>query len=260
MTKQNNAYFLSHNGLGDNITNIGAINYLVNYYNNVYMLCKDIHKDNVQKFFSGNVIVIAYYTNNDMNNNEVEECRRILDSATPDSDMFISGYFNDCGLRSRITHPVLLSYIKNDKGYSCYAEHIRKFYYDINMDLSIYYEYFNIHSSEVSVRLLSLINSYKIIFIHTRASNREIDISHIINNYINNHEYIIVCANKNVYNQGDSRHELANLFVNIPIAHYIDVIKNSSIIHVVDSCFSCIVLPLKETNRLKAGEICIHSR
>ena len=42
ITKQKSAYFLSHNGLGDNITNIGAINFLLNYYETIYFLCKDI--------------------------------------------------------------------------------------------------------------------------------------------------------------------------------------------------------------------------
>lgn len=253
--KQDKAYFLSHNGLGDNITNIGAINYLLNYYNNVYMLCKDIYKDNIKKILHSNVILIPFDSNN-----EVDECKRIINNVLEDSDVFISGFCHTWYLKSRITHPILLSYIKNDKGYQCYAEHIRQFYHDINMDLSIYYEYFNIDSTEESNRLLSLLNNYKIVFIHSKASNHEMDITNIINNYINKPEYIIVCANKNVYNQDDSRHELANLFVNIPIAYYIDVIKNSSIIHVVDSCFSCIVLPLREMNKLKANEICIHSR
>ena len=40
---EKSAFFLSHNGIGDNITNIGAINFLLQYYNSIYFLCKDIY-------------------------------------------------------------------------------------------------------------------------------------------------------------------------------------------------------------------------
>ena len=39
--KQKSAYFLSHNGLGDNITSIGSIIFLLQYYETIYFLCKN---------------------------------------------------------------------------------------------------------------------------------------------------------------------------------------------------------------------------
>ena len=41
------------------------------------------------------------------------------------------------------------------------------------------------------------------------------------------------------------QYKLANNYINLPVAYYIDIIKNSKDIHVIDSCFSCIVYPLQ---------------
>lgn len=52
-------YILSHNGLGDNITMIGAINFLLLHYNNIYFLCKDKYESNVKLLInSKNIIII----------------------------------------------------------------------------------------------------------------------------------------------------------------------------------------------------------
>jgi hypothetical protein len=53
-----NAYLLSHNGLGDNITMIGAINFLLHYYDNVYFLCKDKNQENVARFFQDKPVIV----------------------------------------------------------------------------------------------------------------------------------------------------------------------------------------------------------
>ena len=56
-----NAYLLSHNGLGDNLYMIGAVRFLLKYYENIYFLCKDIHYDNVKLFYknNNNVVIIS---------------------------------------------------------------------------------------------------------------------------------------------------------------------------------------------------------
>ena len=35
-----NAYLVSHNGLGDNLYMIGALNFIRQFYKNVFFLCK----------------------------------------------------------------------------------------------------------------------------------------------------------------------------------------------------------------------------
>lgn len=259
MEKLSKAYFLSHLGLGDNITSIGAINFLSQYYNIIYFLCKDIYQNNIELLFENNKSIIPIPINS---YNEFNECKEILNNALyqdKDINIFVSG-FHKTYINSIITHPELINYKETNKNYTIDYNFIEDFYTDINLDLSIYYEYFNIESSKISKELYKSIENYNIIFMHTKSSTTEIDLNNIINKYINNELYLIICANKNVYNEDNIKYYFAQKFVNIPIQNYIDVIINSKEIYVIDSCFSCIVYPLSKTNRLASSNIHIISR
>ena len=250
------AFFLSHNGLGDNITNIGAINFLLQYYNSIYFLCKDIYEENIKiLFYNKKIITIPFNSKNELN-----ECRKIINSINKDNfDIFISGHCNTPYFKSHITNTALLKYKKNNK-YEIKYSHILNFYNNIGLDSSIYIDYFNIDSSEISKKYYETIKHYKIVFLHTKSSNGEINLNYIINKYIDKEDYIVICANKNVYNSDDIKYKLASDYVNIKIAYYIEIIKNASVIHVVDSCFSCIIYPLLLGKKINPYECIIHSR
>ena len=252
--KQRYAFFLSHNGLGDNITNTSAIHYLLDYYETIYFLCKDIYVENVNLLFANkSVITIPINSANEYNN-----CKKIINRILK-ADLFISGNCHTSYLKSRITHPILLNYKKTDSHYSCKYTHIIQFYHDIGLDLSIYFNYFNIESSEKSIEYYEQIKQYKIVFLHTKSSNKEIVLDDIIELY-NKDEYIIICANKNVYKSETPKYKLADKYVNIYIVYYIDIIKNAEIIHVIDSCFNCIIYPLITTNKIFPKEYKIYDR
>ena len=259
MEKLSKAYFLSHNGLGDNITSIGAINFLSKYYNVIYFLCKDIHENNVRLLFQNNKsISIIPFNHAD----EFNQCKEILNNAINEDkniNIFVSGIHKNY-INSIISHQELINYQKTNKNYTIDFGFIENFYKDINLDLSIYYEYFDIESSEISKELYKNIENYNIIFMHTKSSTNEINLNEIIEKYINNNLYLIICANKNVYSEDNLKYNIANKFINIPIQNYIDIIKNSKEIYVIDSCFSCIVYPLNKTNRLLASNVSIISR
>jgi hypothetical protein len=250
--KQDKAYFLGHNGLGDNITSVSAINFLLKYYKSIYFLCKDIYKENVELLMNKCVNVISFDKNN-----EFFECKRIIMNAFNEDnniDIFICGCHKSY-LNSKITHPELLNYKQTDKNYTIKYDFIKNFYYDIKLDLSVYYEYFDISESVISKHYYDMIKEYKIIFLHTKSSNREINLDIVINKYINNSEYIIICANKNIYHIDHCKYNIANQYINILVGCYITLIKNANEIHIVDSCFSCIVHPMSQTNKLKAYTI-----
>jgi len=193
---------------------------------------------------------------------EAKQCIKIINEALINSDILICGTEQARGnaVKSRITNRALLNYIPNDKGYTINPKwpHLREFYQNIGLDLSIYYEYFDIPS--VSAPISNITEEYNIIFAHTKASTGNIQIPDVIAKYINNENTIIICANKNVYPNDHPKYEIANEYVNIPIAHYIDIIKQATEIHVVNSCFSCIVYPLQQTNRLSATTVMIYDR
>lgn len=261
--KQQGAYILSHNGLGDNITMIGAVRFLSNYYETIYFLCKDKYESNVKLFFVDLKVITVPFDSRDERNS----CANIINNAKQqhkEFDIFICGGCNTSYLTSIVTHPLLLSYKKDDKGYTVRFDHIEQFYSDAGLDLSIYFEFFDISSSSKSKALYKNLESYKVAFFHTQASNQEMDLRKIYNHYKNEKDCIVICANKNVYDVSNpeqkEKHAISEKYINIPIAHYIDIIKNAVCIHVVDSCFCCIVYPLVVTNKLKTREVVIHER
>lgn len=249
MSKITTAYFVSHNGLGDNITNSSAVNYLLQYYETIHFLCKDIYVKNIEYLFSNNAVIIVPINSSNI---EFDEISHILSKVT--DDIFVSGCHKRY-IQKRITHPVLLSYKQNDRNYTVNYNHIREFYYDIGLDISIYYEYFNIKSTDISKSYYESIKDYKIIFIHSKASNREVNYDNVYQKYKDNTDYIMICANKNVYNKQHALYEIADRYVNIYVTWYIDIINNAELFYMVDSCFYCIVYPLIMMNRISKDKV-----
>jgi hypothetical protein len=241
-----NAYFLSHNGLGDNITNIGAVLYLTQFYDTVFLLCKDKYESNVKLLFANKRVVTVPFDSL----SEKMECRRILAAST--DDRFISGC-HKLYARSRITQAIPpLESPSIDLKYP----HITQFYTDIGLTPAVYVNYFDIESTEQSRRLYTDIQQYNIVFLHTQGSNRRIDVD--VSKYERDPAYILICANKTLYDPSHPLYAIAARYTNVPVAHYIDIIKHANIIHVIDSCFSCIVYPLSLAGKLRASECIIH--
>ena len=223
-----NAYVLSHNGLGDNISMIGAVNFLLQYYVKIYFICKTKYESNV--------ILIPINENNEFN-----ECKETIMNVYKTNDIFVCGCHTEY-VSSKITNPTILHYIQNNTNIK--YGHIFDFYNCIGLDTYIYVNYFNIPSTTITTDYYYKIKKYNIMFVHTQGSNRSIDISNITNSFIND-DNIIICPNKNMYTLENKHYKLANTYINLPVAYYIDIIKNSKEIHVIDSCFSCIVYPLQ---------------
>lgn len=236
MIKHKTAYFVSHNGLGDNITNSSAVYFLLQYYDTIHFLCRDVNAKNVEYLFLNKPVIIVPFDHK----NEFSQIKHILSNVN--DDIFASGMHKKY-IQNRVTHPDVLSYKQNDKNYTIDVCHIRQFYYDINLDNSIYYEYFDIKSTDISTKYYDDLKKYKIIFMHSKASDREIDLRNVYETYKNNTEYIMICANQNMYHKEHPLHELADKYVNLPVVHYIDIIKHAELIHIIDSCFSCITYP-----------------
>lgn len=254
MNRLPTAYFVSHNGLGDNITNISAVRFLLNYYETVYFLCKDIYQKNVEQFFTNMPVVAVPFNSND----ECSAIQRILNDVGG-GDIFASGMHKQY-IQNRITHSDLLNYKQNDKHYTIEFSHVRNFYYDIGLDLSIYYEYFDINTSDMSKKYYDEIKEHKIIFVHSKSSNREVNYDHVYETYKDNKEYLIVCANKNMYKKEDPHYALADKYVNLYVAWYIDIIKSAELFYLVDSCFSCIVIPFIQTNKIRKDHVHLYVR
>ncbi len=249
------AYYLSNGGLGDNIISLSAVRFLLQYYKTVYLLCKSKYRKHIQSL-EPRVVLVSYNEQY-----EFPECARIIQNAYATNDVFISGLHKRY-LQSKITHPSILNYIQNKDKYDLNFDtitdvnfsFIREFYEDNGLDLSVFYEYFHIESTEMSRQLYNSVKHYKrIIFTQPTASSGDtLNLSNLKSKYINDYETIILCNNYNMYDKNDVKYELSQQFVLNDMSYYIDTILNCNEIYIIDSCFIAIVLPLLKTNRLKA--------
>jgi GDP-mannose 4,6-dehydratase len=258
------AVFLSHNGLGDNLFSIGALRFLLQYYQTIRFLCKDRYYENVRLFFADEPRIICVPFDSD---NEFAECRRIVSETPTDDDILVSGihktyinpritaftYMPDCNRIYDLNFDTL-----SDMNY----DFLRLFYTDIGLDLRIFYEYFHLGSTEISQQLYNSVSHYKtIIFLQTKSSNGiQLNIERLRTQYLNDETSILISNNENLYDETDVRHQLCSPFVLNKIVHYIDLIRNCHQIYIIDSCMTGIVLPLVKTGKLAATTVRIIQR
>jgi len=172
------------------------------------------------------------------------------------------GKYDVSSFNNRITNRNLLNYKQINTLIKPYYDFIKYFYDSINLNMSIYYDYFHIPSTSQSWELYKQIKDYKIVFLHFTSSCGE---THIPDNewtHIYNEEYLIINPDKNHYNSTDSpiKHNLANQYLQLLSVDYIDVILHASDIYVCDSSFASMVFPLRIKDLLKADNFIIYDR
>jgi len=270
------AYLVSHNGMGDNLYMVGALNYLRPMYEHVYFLCKRRYYENIKLFFdiSANITCVPF-------NDEMDEGSGIAsilkDKYTDENnDMFICSKFHRSYMRSRINNKDVLAQQVTPNKYTLVWDtltainysFIEEFYTSINLNLNHFYEYFDLPSVKESTDLYNNVNDYYIVFIQSTSSEgTTLNITNLCKKYMNDDKVILLCNDTNLYD-GESKdceqisikHKLAQKFVMNKLTSYIDTIKNSDEIYLIDSCFVGIVLPLLKTGRLKTDKVRIIER
>jgi hypothetical protein len=279
-----NAFLVSHNGLGDNLYMIGALRYLSQFYNTVYIVCKIKNYENFKLFFTDtqNIICVPI--------DEREEQKHMINflrygSQKQENDLFVCGSWKHL-INSRISNKNLIQSLLLEKSNQNLSEYkidydmltsnnysfIENFYKDIGMNLSIFYNYYKIPETEQSIELYKKIQEYNnIIFIQLKSScGKSLDVSNLITKYIHDENAILICNDVNLYteyliknnnlNQDKlenilHKQELCNNFKYNKIVHYYHTIINSNEIYIIDSCFIGIVLPLLKQNKLKANTV-----
>jgi hypothetical protein len=258
-----NAYLVSHNGLGDNLFMIGALNFIKQFYKSVYFLCKRKYYENVKLFFHESSNIVCLPINDD---NEFDEIHKIFCDKYADEniDIFVSGGCHKGYFETKITNSAFLNYQILDKNYtidyssinSSNYSFIERFYKDINLNLTCFYEFFDLPPNAISEKLYDSVKNYYLVFVQTISSDGKIlNISNLINKYINDDNVLLICNDKNLYDESSNKYHLAEKFVLNKIAYYVDVIKNSDEIYLIDSCFLGLVLPFAKTNRLKTEKV-----
>ena len=266
-----NAYIVSHNGMGDNLYMIGATRFLLKFYNKVHLLCKNKYYPNVKLFFvdEPNIIFIPF---DERDENGVIESIIKEQSKNDDVDVFVCGVHKTY-LQSKITNKEFLEYtVENNNDSLDYDtltnenyDFLKGFYEDMKLNLTIFVKYFHLPSTEESIELYNSVKKYNIVFMQYESSNKiKLNISHLLNKYLHDDKTILLCNDVNLYegveNANEEKHSLCKKFVLNKLIHYVDTIKNSQEIYIIDSCFTGIVLPLLKQQKLKAHTVRIIRR
>jgi len=248
-------YVLSHNGLGDNILMNGALNYLSKFYNKVFFLCKDTNIHHIIWMYKNtNIIPISFDSTNEYNN-----CYEIIKDKYKNCDVLISG----CHMSYLNTKKTVLQMINTNESIFI-PSHFHfgsDFYKDIGLNPSIMISNFELNISTEIANIYNEISKYKIIFLHTESSQSTINLNDIVTSFILKNDYLLICANQNVYDVSHFKYKLANKYVKLPtIIHYVEIIKNAEELHMVDSSISCLSLCLKLSGKTLCKRIEIYNR
>lgn len=261
------AYLVSHNGLGDNIFMVGALNFLSNFYEQIYLVCKKSNERHIKLFFDKNIGTLAIgepretYVKN--YKKELDDIKEVLNDKYNDvnNDIFVCGG-HKLHIRSRITNKQFLDYKKkktnltiswdtiNENNYSF----INDFYNDIGLDVYYFFEYFSLPITAESKKMWDSIKEYNVIFTQIKSllNGHMLNITNLKEKYLNDENSLLLCNDMNLYNKKDKKYELANQFVMNNIINYIYTIQNCNEIYIIDSCFTGILLAFLKTNKLKA--------
>lgn len=246
--KNKKAYIRIHEGLGDLINMIGTIRYLFHFYNDIVVYCNNNNLKNAIEIFKDETRITF---TSDLTINRFK---------TMMYDIYDAGYGNkiyDDKFRKVSTENIFLKLNKalNNRSNRHFIE---RFYTFINLNFSVYSDFFYLPITEESINLYNSIKDFKITFIHEGASDMpNKNLLELIEN--EKDEDIVICANRNYYNDG-SKKDLAEKFINIPILLYLSVIINSNKILITDSCFSSIILPLMNKKVCKCEDVTIYRR
>lgn len=255
-----------HQGIGDLIAMSGGIIYLTKFYNEINLICKDKNLKHLKTFFQNqniNFITIDH-------NLEFKETKNKIVNYfnNTSNDILISGgCFNYLKQYTRISIDIP-KYINNNlnkiEGYNVnnyIYNMISIFYNDIELSIDICCDFFPFISNEKSIKLYNLISKYYIIFIQlTSSDNKKLNISNLLNKYLDNDNTIIICNDKNLYKKNTEKYNLCEYFIYKDFIDYYDTIVNSNEIYVIDSCFSCLIMPLVINKKIKTEKIQIINR
>ena len=228
--KPKTAFVLTHLGLGDNITAIGAVRYLSTCYDKVIVVCKEKNKRNMELFYGDDETIELYPVVNDnhisprmgFNYNSFKQI-------TKNMDLYLAG-----------AHCLT-------KQCQPFTDLPFNFYRDMGINEKYFWNYFYIHrppQSQALFKKLGSINKY--IFVHNSSSmGVAFGITEIEKKCkFDKNKTFVVNPCINIYKKDDPFFELAECFLNQALAFYIDLIINANKVIMTDSCFFCLSMNL----------------
>lgn len=231
--KPKKAFVLSHLGLGDNITSIGAVRFLSTQYDEVYVVCKNRNKKNIEMFYNDDPDIKIFSVENDKNiSPNYGFNKKKFNELTKNMDLYLCG-----------------NHLLNKKKHST-AIIPFNFYNDFNLKYDVFWKYFYISYYQESKNLYTVLENYKIVFIHNTSSSGIVFDKNILLKKLGiecKENTIIINPDRNEYEKTHKFYNIAEKFIFKPLTYYVDTIINSKYVIVTDSCFFClsINLPIK---------------
>lgn len=236
------AFVLTHLGLGDNITSIGAVRYLSTCYDKVLVVCKEKNKKNMELLYNDDKSIQLYTVLDDTKISpklgfNIDTFKRI----TNNMDLYLAG-----------AHCLI-------KQPEPYTDLPFNFYRDMGINESYFRSYFYINPLSESKKLFEKVKNIKqYIFVHNLSSSgKAFDLNEMEQKLgFNKKHTLVINPCINMYNMHESFHILAQSFINHPLPFYVDVIINAKKVIMTDSSFFCLAMNLP----LISKEIYLKSR
>jgi len=230
---KNKAFLLTHLGLGDLINCIGMIRYLSTIYDKVVVVCKTKFYENIKLFFNNDNSIEFYLCEDDkyISPNfgfEIEKFKQI-----------VNGYHVYlCGHHKNIN----FHYIKHELPF--FVPFI--FYLDCNINVSIFREYCYIPKLIESKKLYNeVININKnYIVVHESTSLGSLFKWNEVVHNLNMNEILVINIDRNVYDKEHKFYDIAQKCIMKPVLYYSDLIENSMLNILSDSCVFCLAIQL----------------
>jgi len=221
--KNNNAFLLTHLGLGDHYFCVPIVRYLQTIYDKVYVVCKKQYHNNLKLIFSDDINIRFFPVLNDQCiSPKMGADINIFNKLTNCMDIFLAG-----GAHTYL--PCI------DRDFPLY------FYDHLGIDRKIFWTHFKVNVPEESEQLYKQLIGKRYIVIHNTASNGKVFNSNFVKNkYKNNDDIIFINFNENEYEQSHKYYDLVQNFINKPLLYYYHTIVNASAVYLTDSSFFCL--------------------
>jgi len=219
------AFHIGDMGLGDHIHQIGAVRYLSTLYDKVIVACKKNNEKNIKDIYIDDSSIELYVieTEKDLVPRYGCEYNRFK-TITNNTTVFMTG----CNLPNGGGGPY--NYIA-----------VKPYEY-LNLNFSIFWEYFNISNKTESINLFENVKHLKYIFVHDMAA-------HCVNGIVftleNVTDELLINPCRNMYDKNHKYFNLAEKFINKPILDYVDTIKNANMLILSDSAFFALAINLE---------------
>jgi hypothetical protein len=233
------SFFVSHWGIGDMINLNGAINFLSQDVDEIYVICYKAKKNIALQLYESNMKIRPLIIESEESISPGGQIPpRDIFCITVLFDMLIS-YFKICHA-SGLMNPNSIIW-KED--WAKLPPPPWLFYEDLNLPHDIKYKYQILPKTKNAVTLQNLLVGHTYIFVHQKCSVSEFslvdwDIQTVLT----------INPDSNLYKKEEPFYKLAQEFVGQNIFDYIPIIQNAKELYMIDSSFSCLALyckPLK---------------